>query len=131
MSCHLVYLFNVYNPPIETKLILVRCLSSYQCGLACCALSLAVRLFSLPRLPRPPCTPQLHMAATASLAATAPSCPALLKPLPLALISLRPVSRCCKSPSVKAKVSNLVFPAYRYAARCSLLISTPALGVLG
>ena len=81
--------------------------------------SLSVRIGLLPALagrpsllplplPLPPRTPPLlSMAATASLAATAPS-PPVLKASPPALISLRPVSRRCKSLAVKTKVSNLL-----------------------
>ncbi|CAL5037695.1 unnamed protein product [Urochloa decumbens] len=46
------------------------------------------------------------MAATTSLAATAPSAPALLKASPPALISLRPVSLRGKSLSVKTKATE-------------------------
>ncbi|CAL5052041.1 unnamed protein product [Urochloa decumbens] len=46
------------------------------------------------------------MAATTSLAATAPSAPALLKASPAALISLRPVSLRGKSLSVKTKATE-------------------------
>jgi len=96
--------------------------------------SLSVRIGQLPALagrpsllplplPLPPRTPPLlSMAATASLAATAPS-PPVLKASPPALISLRPVSRRCKSLAVKTKVSNLLaFPASPQDVHCPLLL---------
>jgi len=62
-------------------------------------------LLPLP-LPLPPRTPPLlSMAATASLAAAAPS-PSVLNASPPALISLRPVSRRCKSLAVKTKATE-------------------------
>ncbi|KAL6602732.1 hypothetical protein ACP70R_043093 [Stipagrostis hirtigluma subsp. patula] len=46
------------------------------------------------------------MAATASLTATASTPPAVLKTTPPPVVSLRPISRCCRLPSVKAKATE-------------------------